>query len=103
MRKGKHELREPGAGKTGGLTAKKVLAALQGVRKASAGLQLEARGLTSTGTELKSEPTVSIRETDSETGKCSMDTVKRGLSHEIYAVVAKEGPRCLSTLMLSYI
>lgn len=103
LRKEKHELREPGAGKTGGLTAKEAFAVLQGVRKASAGLRLEAKGLTSTGTELKSEPIISLRETDSETGKCGMDTVKRGLSHERCAVVAKEGPHCLRTLMLSYV
>lgn len=89
----------------GRLTTKKVLTDPQGVKKASAGLQLEAKGLTSTGTELKSEPILSIRKTDSETGKCSMNTVKRELSHEICVVVAKEGPHCPNyyTFMLSYI
>lgn len=89
----------------GRLTTKKVLTAPQGFKKASAGLQLEAKGLTSTGTELKSEPILSIRKTESETGKCSMNTVKRELSHKICAVVAKEGPHCPNyyIFMLSYI
>lgn len=75
-------------------TTKKVLTAPRGVKKPSAGLQLEAQGLTSTGPDLRSEPILSIRKTESETGKCRMNTVKRELSHEVCAVVAKAGPHC---------
>ena len=55
------------------------------------------------GTDLKSVSLSSIRETDSEIGKCSMHTDERELNHKICVVGAGEPLTGLTTYTLSYI
>lgn len=93
-----------GWGRPGGQAMEEALAVLQGAREGGAGLQPEAKGLMSMGAELGSVSLPSIRETDSELGKCSMHTDQRELNHKICMVGAGEPPPTgLTTLTLSYI